>query len=407
MRLLHVTHQYWPAIGGAEKYIADVSAELARRGHEIDVITTRSRDYHTWANSLPREERHEGVSICRFDSLGRSPRLLRMMEWGFQNYWRGMQRRYEPFIFLGSGPISPGLFAAVRSRARRYDAVHINQLHYSHAFTTYVAARAAGCPIILTPHLHAEQRETWDVGYLRTVIRGSHVVVAVSEAERRHLVSKGLNDSVVVAGNGLVMDNYPARDPAAARKALNVPDDAFVILFLGRKTDYKGLDIAVEAFRSIRQNHPKAVFLAVGPETDFSAALWARVGAVDGLIRRGAVDESEKIDALAACDVMCMPSTGEAFGITYLEAWAYAKPVIGARIASVSSIISENANGLLVEPRDTRGLRRLIERLIEDPERGMAMGRRGYATLLGRYTIGRIAQIIEGACAIARRRAAA
>jgi glycosyltransferase involved in cell wall biosynthesis len=407
MRLLHVTHQYWPAIGGSEKYITDVSEALARRGHDINVITTRSRDYLTWTNSLPRAERSGGVSVRRFDSLRRSPRILRMMEWGFGHYWRRMQRRYEPFIFLGSGPISPGLYGAVRSQASGHDVVHINQLHYSHAYTAFVAARAAGRPIVLTPHLHAEQRETWDIGYLRAVIKGSHVVVAVSDAERRHLLSLGLSDSVVVAGNGLVMDNYPARDRAAARKALNIPDDAYVILFLGRKTDYKGLDIAIEAFRQVRQSRPKAVFLAVGPETEFSTGLWARVGEMDGLIRRAAVGETEKLDALAACDVMCMPSTGEAFGITYLEAWAYAKPVIGARIASVASIISENANGLLVEPRDVRGLVQLYDRLIDNPALGVGLGKRGYATLLSRYTIARIAEIIEGAYAIARRRAAA
>lgn len=407
MRLLHVTHQYRPAIGGSEKYISDLSEALARRGHTIDVFTTRAVDYNTWASALPRLERLNGVTVRRFDSLRRTPRLWALMEWGFKRHWRELRRRYEPFIFLGSGPVSPGLYAAVRSQAARYDAVHINQLHYSHAYTAFIAARAAHCPIVLTPHLHAEQRETWDIGYLRAILKGSHTVIAVSDAERRHLTDNRLSDSVVLAGNGLVLEDYPARDAAASRRYFGIPSDAFVILFLGRKTDYKGLDVALEAFRRARESRPHAMFLAVGPETEFSRSLWARVGDIEGLIRRGAVSEAEKLDALAACDVMCMPSTGEAFGITYLEAWAYARPVIGARIASVASIIADDVNGLLIEPRDSQRLGSLFERLIDEPRLGAALGAHGYATLVGRYTVGRIAEIVEGACVMARRRAAA
>ena len=406
MRLLHITHHYWPAIGGSEKYITDLSEELARRGHEIDVVTTRSKNHVTWANALPRAERREGVFVRRFDSLYRSQRITEIMLSGLRHYREARERRYEPEIFFGSGPISPGLFAFVRSQAKRYDAIHISQLHFSHAYTAFVAAKPSGRPIILTPHLHVEQPDTWDIGYLHTILKGSHVVVAVSEAEREQSVSHGLSASVVVAGNGLIMDNYPARDPLAARKALGLPEDAFVILFLGRKNDYKGLDVGIEAFRRIKDRHPKLVFLAIGPETPFSADLWNRVEPLDGLMRRGSVSETEKLDALAACDVMCMPSTGEAFGIVYLEGWAYSKPVIGARIRSVSSIITENETGLLINPGDSARLSELFSMLIENPSLGLAMGRRGRARLIRRYTIGRIAEIMEGAYAIARRRAA-
>ena len=61
MRMLYVTHQYPPAIGGSEKYVGDLSQELAARGHQVDVFTSRSRDYHTWKNELgPREQRERG-----------------------------------------------------------------------------------------------------------------------------------------------------------------------------------------------------------------------------------------------------------------------------------------------------------------------------------------------------------
>lgn len=407
MRLLHITHQYTPAVGGSEKYIADLSEELAARGHGVDVFTTRATDYHTWANVLPRRERIAGVDVHRFGSFARTRRSWDMMNGAFRRYWPSSARRYEPLIFWGSGPVSPGLFRAIRSRAAGYDAVHINQLHYSHAYTAHAALKGLNTPVVLTPHLHAEQRETWDVGYLRTVLRASHVVLAVSGAERDHLLRHRLCDTAVLGGNGLRMSGYPRLDPAAARARLGLGDGAFVVLFLGRKTDYKGLDVTLDAFRKLRAERPEAVFLAVGGETPFSEALWRRAGEVPGLIRRETVSDEEKQAALAACDVLCLPSTGEAFGIVFLEAWAHAKPVIGARIASVASIIADGDTGLLIEPGDAGALAERLGRLATARDWARDMGERGRRTLLGRYTVERIADVVEGAYVIARRHAAA
>lgn len=407
MRLLHITHQYKPAVGGSEKYIADLSEELAARGHLVDVFTTRATDYHTWENHLPRRERIAGVEVHRFDSFQRTRRSWDMMNGAFRRYWQSPARRYEPLIFWGSGPVSPGLFRAIRSRAAAYDAVHINQLHYSHAYTAHVALKGLRKPVVLTPHLHAEQRETWDVGYLRTALRASHVVLAVSDAERDHLVRHRLCDTAVLGGNGLRMTDYPRLDPAAARARLGLGEGAFVVLFLGRKTDYKGLDVTLDAFQRLRAERPEAVFLAVGSETPFSEALWRRAGDVPGVIRRETVPDEEKQAALAACDVLCLPSTGEAFGIVYLEAWAHAKPVIGARIASVASIIADGETGLLVAPGDAGALAELLRRLSAGRGWARGMGERGHQTLLRRYTVERIADVVEGAYAIARRHAAA
>ncbi|MBI5567875.1 MAG: glycosyltransferase, partial [Chloroflexi bacterium] len=65
MRVLHVSHQYPPAIGGSERYIADLSEELVARGHQVDVFTSRAVDFHTWQNKLPKFEQRQGVNVYR------------------------------------------------------------------------------------------------------------------------------------------------------------------------------------------------------------------------------------------------------------------------------------------------------------------------------------------------------
>lgn len=398
MRLLHVTHQYRPAIGGAEQYITNLSEELVRRGHQIDVFTSRSVDYHTWRNELPRFEQLDGINVYRFNSLPRTRHVWRALDFGLGNYLRKGAWRYEPFIFYGNGPICPAMFITILRQAHQYDLILINNLHYSHALIAYVAARLRRLPIVITPHVHVEQRETHDVGYMRMILQGSDGVLADTQAEKEFLIGHGWNSEIVVGGHGLQLDYFPALDQQQSRARFNLPEDGLVILFLGRKTGYKGLEVCLEAFVGLRQQRQDAYFLAIGPETDFSRQLWLRYSGLDGLVVRGAVSDEERLAALAACDVLTVPSTGEAFGIVYLEAWAYRKPVIAARITSVSSIVSDGEDGFLIKPGQVASLVHHLNYLADNREIARTMGNRGRAKLERRYTVERITDIVEGVC---------
>lgn len=398
MRLLHVTHQYRPAVGGAERYITDLSEELALRGHHVDVFTSRSVDYRSWHNELPTYERLDGVNVYRFNSLPRTRLVWRLISYGYYHYWRTGSPLYEPLIFFGNGPVCPGVLGAILQRAWQYDLVHINNLHYAHAWMAYRAARWRGLPVVITPHVHAEQRETHDVGYMRRILRGSAAIFADTQAEQQYLSERGWNPEIVLGGVGMRLERFPTLDQAACRARLGLPEDAFIVLFLGRKTEYKGVDLCLEALVALRQRHENVYLLAVGPESEFSRTLWSRYAGMDGLVVRGAVSDEERLAALAACDVLALPSTGEAFGIVYLEAWAYRKPVIGARIASVASLVRDGVNGLLVEPRQVPPLVEALRFLAQNPERAQAMGQSGRARLERRYTVERIADVVEATC---------
>lgn len=397
MRILHVSHQYRPAIGGAELYITNLSEELARRGHRVTVFTSRARDYHTWRSELTPVEQLDGVHVQRFGSLVRGARTWRMLDRGYRGYWRTRSRRYEPLIFLGNGPVCPGLLWALLRGAQDHDLVHINNLHYAHAAAAYWAAKRRRLPVVLTPHVHTEQPVTYDVGYMQNVLRGSDHVVADTQAERKFLIELGLDrQRTTTAGVGLRLEAFPLRDVRACRQELGLPGDAFVLLFLGRKTEYKGLALAVEAFAALQPQHPNLRLLAVGPETDYSQALWTRYHGLPGLSQLDRVPDEVRLAALNACDCLVMPSSGEAFGLVYLEAWAVGRPVIGARTPAVSSLISEGQDGYLVAPDSASQLADRIARLVQDPALGRQMGERGRDKLLNRYTVPRITDIVEG-----------
>jgi glycosyltransferase involved in cell wall biosynthesis len=289
---------------------------------------------------------------------------------------------------------------AMLTRGRQYDLIHLSCLVYSHVAYGYWAARRMGVPVVITPLAHAEQEVTYNIGYQRKAMAGSDHVIALTQAERNLLVSLDLDPwRVSVSGTGLrpeVYENGQKWDRETACRRLGLPTEGFVILFLGRKSDYKGLELALEAYASLRPSHPDLHLLAVGPETDYSRALWPHYRGLAGLHVLEAVSDEDKLAALRACDCLVLPSIGESFGIVFLEAWMMSKPVIGARTLAVSSVIRDGHDGLLAAPGDVADLVGCITRLYNDPELARRMGAKGREKVLCRYTVTRITERVEG-----------
>lgn len=369
---------------------------MVRRGHDVTLFTSRSKDYRTWEDALPAFEWRGGVRIRRFRSLTRTPRLWRLMERGYEGLRNGSREAWhEKMIWLGSGPLMPQMAWALRQHATDFDLIHINNLHYSHAALAAWAARRADRPYVVTPHIHPEQPNTYDVPYMHDVLADAAAVFAVTEAERAFIQEKSLSQFVSVSGNALDPADFPLEDRTQARAQFGLSEQRFVPLFLGRKTAYKGLESCVEATLALQRGGHDVTLLAIGPETEESAALWQRTPPSAGLVVRGHVTDAERRMALAACDVLLLPSEGEAFGIVYLEAWRYGKPIIGGDLASARSFITDGQEGFLVPPRDVEALQARLLWLMRHPHEARAMGAAGERLLHRRFTVERVGDIVE------------
>jgi len=106
-------------------------------------------------------------------------------------------------------------------------------------------------------------------------------------------------------------------------------------------------------------------------------------GQVDFL---GFVDEDRLAEQYKSCDVFVAPSRYESFGLIFLEAMNFAKPVIGCRAGGPEDIIVDGETGLLVPPQDPRALADAILALVISLEKRDEMGRAGRRRLLDRYS---------------------
>jgi glycosyltransferase involved in cell wall biosynthesis len=86
-------------------------------------------------------------------------------------------------------------------------------------------------------------------------------------------------------------------------------------------------------------------------------------------------------EELAACyanaDVFAMPSTGEGFGLVFLEAMAFAKPIVASDCGGTTDVVEHGVNGLLIPPRDSRKLAAALNSLLLDQSLCTELGRRG------------------------------
>jgi phosphatidyl-myo-inositol dimannoside synthase len=94
-------------------------------------------------------------------------------------------------------------------------------------------------------------------------------------------------------------------------------------------------------------------------------------------------------EEIAACyagaDLFALPSTGEGFGLVYLEAMAFGKAAIGAACGGTTDVVEDGVNGLLVPPRDANALANALRKLLENEALRQELGRRGAQIVREKY----------------------
>lgn len=155
-----------------------------------------------------------------------------------------------------------------------------------------------------------------------------------------------------------------------------------IVLTIGRASaseQYKGTDDLIRAVAQLRSAVPDLHLVSVGGGDDL--ARLQRVASESGASKKVHFLQGLSREELAVCyahaDVFAMPSAGEGFGIVFLEAMAFAKPVIAAGCGGALDLVHDGFNGLLVPPRDPAALTAVLGRLLRDQSLRAALGANG------------------------------
>jgi phosphatidylinositol alpha-1,6-mannosyltransferase len=297
--------------------------------------------------------------------------------------FRGFGRSKMPFVVssIASTRRSPKSAVPVIFAAHPYLAVPADLMHrFSAHSKTVVVAHGV---------------EVWQPlpGYRRRALVRADLVIAPS----RYTVEKLIGVQGVAADKTQRLP-WPlspsflqlAEAPADLRVPSAFPRKALVILTVGRWADserYKGADNLIRAVAQLRSVHTDLQLVAVGGGDDLPRL--RELANALGIADRVHFLENLTREEIAACyaqaDLFALPSTGEGFGLVFLEAMAFSKAVVGAAWGGTTDVVEDGVNGLLVPPRDPGALEHALGRLLGDESLRKQVGQRGAEIVRQKY----------------------
>lgn len=389
MNVLLVTQNYAPFIGGIEAHVRQVARELSRpgSGHRAAVaamnftackLPARLRVLHT-SLLAPRYSDYDDGPVP-VHSLSPTPlERARMLPIALRATPVLQRHAYHALNRLAYRAYQPVVMPRLLKLMGGVDVVH--SLAGGHlAWAALAAARAAGLPFACTPFVHPHQ---WgdgpeDVDFYRRC----DAVIGLVDTDRDYLASIGVPpEKLHVIG---VSPELPAASDGDGFRRRHGLGAAPIVLYVGRMMPEKGAAAVLACAPAVWRNHPDARFLFIGPATPEQAR---QFDAADPRVAYlGKVDAQEKADALAACDVFCMPSMSEILPTVYLEAWSLGKPVIGGKAHGLTELVEGNRAGLNAG-QDPAEVAHAVGRLLDDAGLRHQSGAAGKALVQQRYAV--------------------
>ncbi len=351
--------------GGIGTYMADLAVGLAAEGHSVRVITGRP------AVDAPAPEPFPGVRFVTFDYA--IPRWLHhLTRWRWQAHtvaswlWRARQaatavrtaHAVEPFDCIETS--SSGLLPMMLLRSRRRPPV------ITRVSTTAVqlVAHNAGASRWLD-----RREQHWEL----ELVKRSDALLTHTALHREELIRQWNlpPSSVHLIPLGITV-------PADAELPAPAGDRPPRVLYVGRFEHRKGVDVLLAAIPSVLAAAPATTFDLIGHDANdyWQERFWREnPGIPRGQVRfHGKVGADTLLAAYRDCDLFVAPSRYESFGLIYVEAMAWGKPVIGCRAGGIPEVVTDRENGLLIAPDDIAGLRDALLRLCLDPSLRTRLG---------------------------------
>ena len=358
LRLLIAADTFPPNVNGAATFTVNLASGMAARGHEVHVVApAASRRHGTWT------EEYDGqpITVHRLPSDRWHPHdwLRYVKPWRARHHMRRVLDEVQPDVIHYQSAVVLGR-AAVREGAGR------------------------GIRIIGTNHLMLENmgEHTLMPAFLQSIAakiwwHDAHKTFAATEAlttpTRRaanFLEENGDLDGVLAISCGLRTSNYTPRfEPKSPRS----------ILFVGRVTGEKQIDVLMRAFKQLDDLSDIQLEIVGGGDQKENLQKLARELGIDARTKfRGYVTDQELRPIYSNASIFAIASIAELQSIATMEAMASGLPVVAANAMALPHLVHDGDNGLLFEAGDVDGCATALRTLLEMPrEEREAFGRRG------------------------------
>ncbi len=396
MKICHITPIYSPGtLFGSSKYVQDISNGLAKRGHYLTILTANAITGRGWVDPLfgkyssEKEEMINGVRVKRLKTRWQITSTMFLLK--RIGGWFLPDSIGNIVSFLSAGPYLSNLKKEFQNE--RYGAIHVTPSPYALVYLVWKACKALKIPFVCSPFIHFEDPR-FKNPLLWKVLEDATFVIACTHYEKERMIRMGIDPSKIhLIPMGINSNEWENADGEKFRRKYRLKGKK-LILFAGPKGYDKGIFHLLNAVQRLRQKMEDLVLVSIGLPT----RMWRKKKRMldeSNLLDLGYLNEEEKRDAFAACDIFVLPSRYDSFGIVYLEAWRCGKPVIGAKVGAIPEVIEEDRDGLLVEFGDVEQLTSKMLYLLNHPDLCKEMGENGRRKVVERFNWEKNIEIVE------------
>ncbi len=393
MKILWISLRCYPAIGGSERHFFEFMRRLVKDGIRVvsictDIQFTKTILTGEGARFKKKKEVIEGIEIRRYPArffpgqkniafaLSRIRNSFFQGIFGYPFIWAPEYLMYayfsnEKFDLVIAGPhpyysiIYPALSFAKRQKI---------------PFIDY--------PLIHTGLPHSNVKENIHINAVgRYIMENSDYIIGNTYAEKKIIETIGINsDKFYIIGAGINPDEIKGGDGKRFRNKYGIKRD--IVLQVSVQSRVKGTITLIKAGELLIKKGVPVNIILIGEVRNEVEKYYKDIPYnIKRYIKlMGSMPERDKKDVLAASDVYVMVSEVDSFGIAYLEAWMYKKPVIGAYAGGIPYVIDDGINGYLVPFGDYHMLAEYIEILLKNKSLAKKIGQNGYQKTLKNYT---------------------
>jgi N-acetyl-alpha-D-glucosaminyl L-malate synthase BshA len=363
----------YPSVGGSGVVATELGKALARRGHQVHVISTET--------PFRLGEYQEGLSFHQVMTptypLFREPQYL---------------------LSLANKIVQV-------AREFRLDVVHA---HYAvpHAAAAFMAQQVIGATdrraaprVITTLHGTDITLVGSDPSYRRVVafsIARSHGVTAVSHSLRADTIaSLGIEREIVVIPNFLDCDRYRRiADPLRREQIAPRADYDAVVVHMSNFRPVKRIDVAMDVFRRIRERvRARLLLIGDGPVRPDIESQARELGLLEHVVFAG--EQQDPVPWLSVGDLFLLPSAQESFGLAALEAMACEVPVVASNVGGLPEVIGSGVSGFLRDPTDHQGMAADAVALLKDPDLHRRVTQAASARVREEFCVDRVVPMYE------------
>lgn len=316
--------------GGTERYVSNLSTELANRGHQIDVFTTKN------STKVPYQSYYKNMTVHRF---------------------------YSPWNVFG---INPACFMFHKMlQLKDIDVFHVHSYIY---FTTIQAALTKllkRTPLLL--HIHGGVgRPPYKTGFLKEfaklfydytlgkfVLSQADIIASVSLQDSK-LLEKTIHynlNRIIIINNAINPEDFPEISPVLQKE--------IVISYIGDLEPWKGIPYYSKVINRVLKQTKNISFWFVGNGSLYSA-LKDKFEGEKRVKLFGAVDHKEIPTILEKTHILIQPSFWEGSPTTIIEAMAMGIPVVASNIGDIPRLLNSGEDGVMFEAGNENHLEEII-----------------------------------------------